>query len=317
MVRLSLPAATAALILAACVRGAPVCNSDEEQDDISNPLGFDESLKEVSIAEDAIVPEFKFVNGTDVFDDADGEDISPLTLFCEDDEDEEELDKRFIVGEDNRHLWNKAAYPFNIVGRLVWSNGVFCSASLVGPRHVLTAKHCLVDGATATFSPGYDNGARFGSAQVTTAVTTGEQDPFTACGTKGDWAVLIINKRLGDQLGYFGARVPNKTQFDKPRFNHIGYPGDKDGGNRPYRQIYTTIHSRRTFDCDSTGPFYTDTDTAGGQSGGPTWEIDDAGNRYVWGALSITVQSSAETYAGWASGNQLVSTIGKLRKEFP
>lgn len=293
------------------VKGCPAADPGVRQTSIDNLLGFDESLKQLTLDDDAIIPEIRIMEDVDFSCNETITEASPYTVP------EGELEKRFIVGPDDRRLWNKAQYPFNTVGKIRWSNGVFCSGALVGPRHVLTAKHCLVDGQTGTFAPGFDNGERAGKANIVRAVTTGDLPPFSACGTKGDWTVLIIDQRLGDRLGWFGAKYPDRKQFDQPKFSHIGYPGDKDNGNRPYRQTGTSVHSRRTFDCDSTGPFYTDTDCAGGQSGGPHWEIDAAGDRWIWGALSISVRSPSETYAGWASGNQMVNTIVRLRDEYP
>ena len=128
---------------------------------------------------------------------------------------------------------------------------------------------------------------------------------------------MILDSRLGDQLGYFGAKYPDAGQLDRPSLYRMGYLGDRDGGNRPYRQTGIAVHSRKTFDCDLSGPFYTDTDTAGGQSGGPHWELDGAGNRYICGALSISVTSSEWTYAGFASGNQMIDVIIRRRIEYP
>ncbi|KAK2039826.1 trypsin-like serine protease, partial [Colletotrichum somersetense] len=226
--------------------------------------------------------------------------------------------RRFIIGADDRRLWNDPNYPFIAVGRLQWSNGVFCSGAMVGPRHFLTAKHCHVDGVPGVFAPGYDNGARYGQAQLTNVLFTTGQEPYSPCETKGDWAIYAIDQRLGERTGYFGAKLPDPSMLDRPQFYHIGYPGDKDGGSRPYRQTDITIHSKpRTFDCDSTGPIWTDTDVMGGQSGGPLWELDGNSNRWIWGALSVGVQSATEGYSGFASGNGMVDGIVYMRNQFP
>ena len=97
--------------------------------------------------------------------------------------------------------------------------------------------------------------------------------------------VVVLNKRLGDKLGWFGAKLPEKRLEDKAIFEHVGYPGDK-GGNEPYRVDGNTIESSRPWDCDATGPFYTDTDCAGGQSGGPHWQpkvsVSPAHSHLLW-----------------------------------
>ncbi|KAH7312589.1 trypsin-like cysteine/serine peptidase domain-containing protein [Stachybotrys elegans] len=225
-------------------------------------------------------------------------------------------DKRLIVGSDDRTYNAETTYPYAAVGKLTWSNGVWCSGAMVGARHVLTARHCLPtqDDVSGTFTPGFNNGAPFGSGQVELAVIGASGQG--ACETKADWAVLLINQRLGERVGSFGLAYPSRSSFDQPRMIHQAYPGDRDDGQRPQRHLNTTVYSRNSLDCDSTGPIYSDTDTAGGQSGGPIWEMRSNGP-FIWGALSISVSSQMYVYAGWASGNDMVDATMWLRSEYP
>jgi V8-like Glu-specific endopeptidase len=136
-------------------------------------------------------------------------------------------EERDIIGTDNRVLQTKTGNPWDYIGSFAWSaQGGRCSASLVGPRHLATARHCLdtTAGSTITyqFRPNYDQGTRgYTTAMVTTALyipgTLG-----TTCSYGDDWVVAILDKRLGDMYGYFGVRQFNATKANQAIFWHEG-----------------------------------------------------------------------------------------------
>ncbi|RYO95282.1 hypothetical protein DL766_002267 [Monosporascus sp. MC13-8B] len=231
--------------------------------------------------------------------------------------DDPELEKRFVKGADNRVLWTNKGYPFGTMGKIQWSNGVYCSGALIGPRHVATAKHCAPlnnQGVSLRFMPGYYDGESFPGAYVTTIIHLpgySVNDPRPdSCDIKEDWAIFILDQRLGEQRGYLGAKLVDGSVINQPRSLHLGYPGDLANGRRPYRQDRITVRNR--FDCGSTGGLVTDADVAGGMSGGPIW-VNENGNRYQLGVLSAT--SVVETV--FAGGNNWLNAVIHARQNFP
>jgi len=58
-----------------------------------------------------------------------------------------------IKGDDDRQLIETSAYPWSAIGRVNKSIGGFCTGTMVGPKTVLTAAHCLWNPKTRDWLP--------------------------------------------------------------------------------------------------------------------------------------------------------------------
>lgn len=129
-----------------------------------------------------------------------------------------------------------------------------CSAVLVGPRHALTAAHCVVSPASVStiqegwiydslyVRPGFNLGHNFPGLhriQVETTIVSKSVFPFAPQEKRdNDWALLLLSQDVGNQLGW--ARViPIDIKQPKRTVHLLGYP------LVPARCEYTT-------DCDTT-----------------------------------------------------------------
>jgi V8-like Glu-specific endopeptidase len=173
------------------------------------------------------------------------------------------------------------SYPYRTVGKLFFTipgQGDFvCSASVIKPRLILTAGHCVHSG---TASPGFFTNWRFAPAfrdgvapfqtwdwnfviTTSTWASGGGSVPNAA-----DYALIELRdrsinnvvRRIGDVTGFLGFQTLSLL----PNHAHIlGYPGNLDSGQKMHQ---VTAESFRAVspNCVEYG-----SDMRGGSSGGP------------------------------------------------
>lgn len=141
-----------------------------------------------------------------------------------------------IIGKDNRtHQYDTSKYPSTALGQLIMDNST-CSASLIGPSHVLTAAHCIFDNNEKTFSssvyfaPGR-SGSLFphGLYRVTDIYMPRVYINSEVHGV-GDVAVLKLARPAGDTLGWLGFK-PFQKWDDVALEAANSYINEKVSGN--------------------------------------------------------------------------------------
>lgn len=154
-----------------------------------------------------------------------------------------------------------------------------CSGTLVGPRSLVTAGHCVFDPAlggwatAATVVPGADDRyTPFGSAKATMVYSVSGWVNGQTAGY--DYGMINLDRAIGAITGWYGlANLPTSYTAGMPT-RVSGYPGDKDNGWRQYTGtgwVTTAGLSLRH-----------NVDTAGGESGA-AMIAPYSGNEYVFG----------------------------------
>ncbi len=174
------------------------------------------------------------------------------------------------------------AYPYSTVGKLFFTKpgeGDFvCSASVLRPRVVLTAGHCVHRGSGGSngfysqflFVPSYRDGAAPNRRWTWSwVITTGEWASGNGnVPNAADFAIIEVNdqyingstRRIADITGYLGYQtqrlIPNHATL-------LGYPGNLDSGEKMHQ---ITAESFRT---NGSNTVIYGSDMRGGSSGGP------------------------------------------------
>ena len=186
-----------------------------------------------------------------------------------------------VFAPDERYIYNDTAFPWCTVGRVDTPLGR-CTGCTIGSRLLLTANHCIQWNADGTagwvrFRPAYYNGSTpFGEAWATRVIHWTRATPadgLTDQETAFDYVVCVLDTRMGDVVGYPGYRTYDDDWNGGDYWQHMGYPVDLSGTERPAFQGNAVIASVSDESASGQSGFVLGhfNDVVPGHSGGPVW----------------------------------------------
>lgn len=175
---------------------------------------------------------------------------------------------------DDRILIRAEGLPWSAVGLIALPDGS-CTGTLIAPALVATAAHCLFAETGPVKAQTFRAGA-WGETQLGTAIVIGQMvapdyDPNTqppGQGNGNDWALLTLDRPLGDQVGFVRPHLLGKAELDRIargedlRISQAGYSWDTG----PWLSGHMDC---RILTAYADGTFIHTCDTTKGDSGSP------------------------------------------------
>ncbi|HJW92883.1 MAG TPA: trypsin-like serine protease [Thermoanaerobaculia bacterium] len=212
-----------------------------------------------------------------------------------------------VIGRDTRvRVLDTTVEPFRYICNLEYNGRPLCSGTLIGPRTVLTAGHCVsgFDAKKMRIIPG-----RNGTLEPlpATRATTVIPYPRYAPATETDIGIIHLADPIGSTVGHWKSILSGALPLPPDRLpvNISGYPGDKPGGgtfqwrsfNLAMRRIGRMLHHLA--------------DSYPGHSGSPVWVRRDPS---LGGRILIAVHVAGDDPSVRGKANRAVLIDATVRR---
>lgn len=117
---------------------------------------------------------------------------------------------------------NARAYPWSTIGRLNIGGKAYCTAVMIGKKHLYTQADCLYNKAEKRwwkkdelhYRAGYQHDGHIASSNISRVEVSenfNPRTPDTLASIAGNWALITLTEPLGKYTGWLGIKGLNKT----------------------------------------------------------------------------------------------------------